>query len=229
MKLCGNTLPWEKSAKHLGNKIENVMDGLKQDMKEKRARYISRNNEILQEFGFAHPRTKFTINKIWNSHFSGQVLWDLFSREAEMIENTWNVSFRLMFNLTRNCHKFMIEPLSQTEHIKKTFIRRFLSFVDKIKSSKKVALKNVFHAVKNDCQSVTGSNLRNIMLLVGKTSIGDLCVDDTSKVGYHEIQEEELWRVSLANEVIDAMWGENTVEGFSRDELGYILSYACAS
>ena len=40
MKLCGNNLPWEKSAKHLGNKIVNITDGLKQDMREKRARYI---------------------------------------------------------------------------------------------------------------------------------------------------------------------------------------------
>ena len=78
------------------------MNGMKQDMKEKRARYIGRNNELLQEFGFAHPRTKVKINTVFNSHFSGQVLWDLFSREAEMIENTWNHSVKIMFNLPRS-------------------------------------------------------------------------------------------------------------------------------
>ena len=228
MRLCGNNLPWEKSAKHLGNKIENVIDGLKQDTKEKRARYISRNNEILQEFGFAHPRTKFQINKIYNSHFSGQVLWDLFSREAEMVENTWNVSFRIMFNLPRNAAKFLVEPVSQSEHIKKTFIRRFLSFTEKIKSSKKVALKNVFNIVKHDCQSVTGSNLRNIMLIVGKTSVDDLSVEDASRIEYHEIPEDQLWRVDIVNQLIDALWGECQVEGFSRDELNYMLGYASA-
>ena len=31
--------------------------------------YIGKNNELLQEFSFAHPRTKFQINKIFNSHF----------------------------------------------------------------------------------------------------------------------------------------------------------------
>ena len=192
-------------------------------------RYISKNNELIQEFSFAHPRTKFQVNKIFNSHFSGQVLWDLFSREAEMIENTWNVSFRIMFNLPRNTHKYLIEPLSQSEHIKKTFMKRFLSFVDKINSSTKIALKNVFNTVKHDCQSVTGSNLRNIMLLVDKSRIVDLCVEDASQISYHEIEEDELWRVDLANEMIDTMWGEMTVDGFSRDELGHILGYACAS
>ena len=229
MRLCGNNLPWETTAKHLGNKIENVIDGLKKDMREKRARYISRNNEILQEFGFAHPKTKFNINKIFNSHFSGQVLWDLFSREAEMIENTWNVSFRIMFNLPRNAKKFLVEPVSQSEHIKKTFIKRFLSFIEKIKTSNKIALKNVFNVVKHDCQSVTGSNLRNIMLMVDKNRITDLDVDDASKISYHEIPQEELWRVDLVNQLVDAMWGECTVEGFSRDELEYMLGYASAA
>ena len=67
------------------------------------------------------------------------------------------------------------------------------------------------------------------MLLVGKSRIEDLCAEDSSRINYHEIPEEEVWRVSLANEMIDALWGENVVAGFSRDELAYFLSYACAS
>ena len=183
----------------------------------------------LNQFSFAHQKTKFKVNMIWNSHFSGHVLWDLFCREAEMVENTWNVSFRKMYCLPRNTRKFLVEPVSQSIHIKKVFIKHFLTFVDKIKSSKKVALKNVFRIVKNDCRSVTGSNLRNIMLLVDKTKIEDLCEDDYNKVSYHEIPQEELWRVDLINETVDALWGENTVEGFSRDELGYMLGYACVA
>ena len=137
MKLCSNYLPWEYSAKHLGNKIVNEMNGLKQDIREKWARYISQNNELLQEFSFAHPRTKFKVNKIFNSHFSGQVLWDQFCRESVMVENTWNVSFRLVYNLPRNSHKYLVEPVSECEHIKKTFIKRFLNYISQIEKSSK--------------------------------------------------------------------------------------------
>ena len=49
------------------------------------------------------------------------------------------------------------------------------------------------------------------------------------KVCYHEIPQEELWRVDLINETVDTLWGENTVEGFTREELSFILGYACAS
>ena len=74
------------------------MNGLKKDMSIKRARYIDRNNELQQEFFFAHPETKVKVNRIYNTHFTGSPLWDLFSRESEMIENTYNVSIRAMYS-----------------------------------------------------------------------------------------------------------------------------------
>ena len=145
------------------------MNGMKQDMKEKRARYIGRNNELLQEFGFAHPKTKFQVNLAFNSHFSGQVLWDLFSREAEMIENTWNLSFKLMYDLPRSTHRYLVEPVSDSIHIKKVFVKRFLN------KSSKIAAKNVFTTIKYDCRSLTGYNLRNIRPSVEMTNIAYLC------------------------------------------------------
>ena len=70
--LCGNPLPWVESGKHLGTKIENkVRSILGQDMNEKRAQCIQRNNELMQEFAFADCVTKTKINSIYNSHFHG--------------------------------------------------------------------------------------------------------------------------------------------------------------
>ena len=59
IKLNGNDLPWVEKGVHLGNHVQNEMNGMKQDVNVKRARYIQKNNEINQEFYFAHPRTKF--------------------------------------------------------------------------------------------------------------------------------------------------------------------------
>ena len=67
-----------------------------QDLKEKRARYINKNNELCQEFYFAHPETKLRVNEIYNGHFTGSPLWDLFSPEAVQFEKTWNISFRCL-------------------------------------------------------------------------------------------------------------------------------------
>ena len=73
MKLCNNDLPWVDNGKHLGNKVENQINGLRKDIIEKRARYIAKNNEIIQEFHFAHPKTKQELNKIYNSHYTGPI------------------------------------------------------------------------------------------------------------------------------------------------------------
>ena len=82
---------------------------MKADLKIKRADYISKNNDILQEFGFSHPKTKILINSIFNSHFSGSSLWDLFSKEAIQLENKWNVLMRLMLDLPRGTHRRLVE------------------------------------------------------------------------------------------------------------------------
>ena len=198
-------------------------------MLEKRARFIDKNNELCQEFHFAHPRTKFKMNQIFNCHFSGSTLWDLFSSEAIMLENTFNVAFRVMFDLPRETHKYLVEPISEAVHLKKILIKRFLKFTEAVKSSTKVALKNMFRTIKNDCQSVTGANLRRICSLVGKANIEDLVPDDATSVKYHEIPEDEKWRVSMVNEITDTKFGLTEIAGFSADELEEILRIACIS
>ena len=69
MYLCGDPLPWVASGKHLGMMLENKMNGMKKDILMKRAQFINKNNEILQEFYFSHPCIKIKINNIYNLHF----------------------------------------------------------------------------------------------------------------------------------------------------------------
>ena len=108
MFLCGNPLPWVSSGKHLGITIENKVNGMKKDIMIKRAEYIHKNNDILQEFGFCHPSSKIKINSIYNSHFTGSCLWDLFWKEAVVLERTWNVSMRLMLDVPRETHGYRL-------------------------------------------------------------------------------------------------------------------------
>ena len=100
--LKGKSLPWVDSVKHLGTTLTNSNGcNLDQDLLEKRARYVSKNNEIRQEFYFAHYRTKIWINNVFNTSFYGAPLWDYSSRCFEMLEKTWNVSARVMLDLPR--------------------------------------------------------------------------------------------------------------------------------
>ena len=167
MYLCGNPLPWVSDGKHLGITISNKIDGMKTDIMVKRADYINKNNDILQEFNFSHPDSKIKINSIYNSHFTGSCLWDLFSKEAVMVENTWNVSMRLMLDIPR-----------ETKQIKTILINRFLTFIEQIRQSNKSATKFILNSIHLDARSTTGSNVRNILLETDKASISDLSPND---------------------------------------------------
>ena len=227
LDLCRNPLPWVDGAKHLGNFIENRIDGLKKDIRMKRAEYINKNNEIIQEFSFCHPKAIFHLNKVYNSHFSGSCLWDLFSREAVMLENTWNVSIRLMFDLPIQTHTWYIEPISESSHVKIILIKRFLTFVQALKSSPKLILTNLLKMISKDVQSVTGSNLRKILLLVNKSDVDDLVPEDSSKIQYRPEDEENTWKIRMVKELIEVRNGTLQVDNFNEDEIKEVLDSLC--
>ena len=106
--------------------IENKIDGCEHDMVTKNAQYVAKNIELNQEFSFAHPNTKLKINQIYNSHYSGSPLWNLFGRGSLSIESSYNRSVKVMFDLPYATHRSLIEPLTASSHVKLILIKRFL-------------------------------------------------------------------------------------------------------
>ena len=62
------------------------------------------------------------------------------------------------------------------------------------------------------------------MLLVGKTNICELGVNDAYKVKYHEIKQEDEWKVPVLKELTNVKYNSLDLEGFSPEELDNILS-----
>ena len=91
-----------KGGKYLGSRITSTMDGYSADTRIKRAQYIEKNCDLIQEFMFVHPQVKSKINMIYNSSFYGSILWDLASRNVKMLENSWSVSIRYMWDILLN-------------------------------------------------------------------------------------------------------------------------------
>ena len=223
--LEGKELPWVKTAKHLGCRLDENHSGLRSDLMEKRAIYINKVNEIEQEFHFAHPLTKVKINNIFNSYFYGSVMWDLFGKEAERLEKTWNISQRIMLGIPRNSHRYFIEPLTDTRHITHSLYKRYLQFINNIKSSRKPSLKKMFDVVKNDCRSNTGRNLRKLMKRVGNSTIDEVSKEDLRKLTYNEVPTGDTWKINMAREILELKNGNITVDNLSSDEIDEILHY----
>ena len=227
MMLCRNPLPWVEDGKHIGHCIQNVSNGMIYDMKVKRARYIGKNNELLQGFAFAHPLTRILTNQIFNCHFTGAPLWDLFCYDFNKIENTYSTSVKKMLSIPRETHKYFIEPLSEQTHIRAVLMKRFLSFIEHLKNSPKKLPLNLFRIFKNDVSSITGSNLRNIMLNVGKTNIEDLNPTDADSFVYCPVESENEWKIEIAKELLEVQSGCLQLEHFSFKEVQEMLSFIC--
>ena len=146
-----------------------------------------------------------------------------------MLENSWNTSVKVMYDLPVQTHRNLIEPISETRHLKFVLLDRFLSFLSQIQKSKKLVPKQLLNFISNDVGSTTGSNLRNLLLLTDKNSIEEINSDDVRSMNYHPIEEKDAWKVNLIKELTNIKYNELELSEFSREELDEILSYVCTS
>ena len=186
-----------------------------------------KNIELNQEFSFTHPSTKIKINKIYNSHYSGSPLWNLFGPGALGIESSYNKSVKVMLDLPYATHRSLIQPLTGEKHVKLILIRRFLGFIEKIRNSKKTSLKMLMLDAMMDVRSVTGCNMRNIMLLVGKKKVEDVRLSDLDSLTYFKLKETDKWKIPMIKEIIETKVDELEVPGFDREELANVLHHLC--
>ena len=172
---------------------------------EKRAVFINRANELIQEFQFAHPFTKLKVNKIFNSS------WNLLGSESVRLEKSWNVCMRIMLGIPRDSHRYCIEHLTRQKHIKFALLQRYMKFVESINVWKKDVLRNMLNEVMYDCRSNCGGNLRNIMLILGRSHLQDIKTKDLYDVKYIQTPETDKWKLNVADELLAVLNDELTI------------------
>ena len=213
---------------HLGNVISNNIDGGQLDMKQKAARYVDKNCSINQEFSFAHPASRILLNKIYNCHFSGCQIWNLFSQGAERFYSTYNRSVKVMADLPLATHRYLIEPVSGQPHMSIILIRNFLNFISSIKNSNKLVLKQLYEITKSDVRTITGSNLRNILIQTNLLNIDELQPSVVQQVTYKEMQDRDRWRLPYLGKLLEQR-GEVFYQCGDCTELTELINSICVT
>jgi hypothetical protein len=62
---------------------------------------------------------------------------------------------------------------------------------------------NLYLFASSDVRTVTGSNLRNILLLTDKLKVEDLEPSLEDSIMYHKIEDKDVWRVGMVKELLD--------------------------
>ena len=129
-----------------------------------------------------------------------------------MVENSWNVSMRLMLDLPRETHRYLIEPLSNTCHIQKVLVRRFLKFLQQIRKFEQKVSKI---SSKYHCSS--------------KATITEFVPSDSECIEYHPINNNEKWRVPFISEIIESKHKQLEILNIADEDLEEMLTYLCVS
>ena len=80
---------------------------------------------------------------------------------------------RMTFDIPRNTHKYLIEPISDNSHLKVKLVKRFIKFASSLSKCDKPHLKYLHEIQQNDFRSVYGRNCKNICKETGVENIQD--------------------------------------------------------
>ena len=223
ISLDGINLPWSDTYEHLGHVL--CKDGsLKLDVDLKRRSFIGKYHELRQELKNPYPIVFMNLILIYNSHFYGSNLWNLFA--INDVYTAWNNVFRYVFDLPRCTHRYLLEPVTECKHLFTLLTNRFLKFYRTLFLSGKNIISNLRRLQEKDCRSNFGSNIKNICRLNDTTDI-HACLKDSVK--YFPINVSDCWRVDLLKELMSIRDNTHQLEGFSTAEINlFIDNLACS-
>ena len=225
LKLNGDELPWVTEVKHLGNTLESS-NTMKRDISIKKGQFIGKMNSLLQEFHYVSPAVLLKIVNIYAVSFHGSGLWDLFSDDCDRLYKAWNVAVRLACNVPFTTHRYLIEPISQSMHLKVMLASRYVNFVRSLTSSPKYAVRVLASVCIPDLRTTMGRTLQNLAnecncMVAALSSVG---VKKSLK--YFPVPNEERWRIPMLKELLDL---DVEVPGFLPAELQDIKEHLCTT
>ena len=126
-------------------------------------------------------------------------------------------------------HRYLVESVTGQPHLKTMLINRFISFLNQISKSKKYLPKQLLDCIKNDTQSITGKNIRNIQILVNMNRYECLTKSVTKKLEYAPVPNDSKWKISMVKELIDVKYDVNELQELSMIEIEEIINHICTT
>ena len=229
--LDGKILPWVKKVTHLGCVLESD-NSMKCDIALKRGKFIGKVNSLLQELHFASPDVLMKLLNVYTTSFYGSPLWNIMSKDCDRLFKSWNVTVRHTLNLERQTHRNLIESLSGCLHPKVMLASRLVSFYRSLINSSKFSIRFLARLAERDKRTVLG---RTLEYLLQECKLDNSQLDKLSSnlvkknLVYARQESDELWKSSLAKELLDVRTNKLEISGFNEDEVEEMLAYTCTS
>ena len=192
-------------------------------MKIKRATFISDSMNLNNEFSFLRPEEQIRLMYLYNSHFSGSSTWQFSSTAFQQLVNSWNVNIKVVCELPFAAHNFLVEEITGGRHARQMIYKRFISFLSSVATNRRKALSSLLSSVKSSCLSLTGSNLRRVLLDTGiKIEPGFTTGSCLNNYRVYETPLDQEWKIGLLKSLIEIRDNQWSVD--FDEEIGVLVS-----
>ena len=148
------------------------------------------------------------LNLLYNSHFSGSSIWRFEGADAGHLFSSWNKNVKLIYDLPWATHRWILEEITGC-NLKIMLFARFVKFLNAILKSTKPAVKFLLSVAAADVRSLTGSNMRSILLNTGVVvTPGVTQAATVKKQTLFPVPEAEEWKVPLLHSLLAVRAGE---------------------
>ena len=107
------------------------------------------------------------------------------------------MAVKILFDLPRETHRYFIEPISESLHLKTMICSRFLSFFHGLQKCDKTAVRLLSNACKSNVMTTLGKNLNNISQDC-QCDITDLSKNYVkNNLTFANSPEEDIWKVPM--------------------------------
>ena len=232
ISLNGDYLPWKDRVNHLGFILTSDCSSA-QDVLKKRASFISTVYSLNQEFLFASPEVRLQMLRLYNTTFFGSNCWEFSSKQVSSFSKSWNVNLRILFDLPREAHSWVVEALSGGRHFLQMIYSRFVKYLKVLRNNKKPGIRSLYNTVASDAKTLTGANVRKVLLDTGR---------DPRCMAKHELrdwtvyQPADTWTVPLLVSLLELRqenWEvnfdiEEEMDSLEDKEVNFMIEAVCS-
>ena len=222
--LNGKPLPWVDSHEHLGHMIHKD-ESMCHDLLNKRGEFISKVHALRQEFGDQSPDVFMKLVNIYFNSMYGSNVWDLFGDAAQKLFVSWNVLIRSSYNLPFATHRYILQNIINSPHIRILLMRRFVKFYYQLKNCPKPEITNLLNLQKCDFRSTFGRNCQLLCRELNVENMENIILRNISMP--IKTPHSEEWRLPFLKELLclrDFVPDDLTIH-----EVNFMIQYVCCT
>ena len=223
LTLNGQTLKWDKQAKHLGNVISSDLDE-HQDVRHKRSDLVGRVNSVS---GNLYELSNDIIMKMFSSqccHYYGTQTWQFSTSTVGHFRTMWNRCVRRLLNLPNRTHCRFLLHLANIRSPVDQICGSFLKLLSTMENSDNDSIKYLADIGTKDARSIIGGNL-NFISEFYKCSVNAFKMKTKYSISMTECSNVDSATVQA---IKDAMSGK-LEHFFNLNELSEFMNSLCVN